>query len=119
MRAHVSDIWMDEYSFCAIDEPSIEVIHIGYPDDYFCDGWLEHRSWFECDVEAYTDDEREKRYNCFRKEELQAIRHFRWIAELSGRIEQLIVHYSTNDEMAAFCRLLRLMTSCFMQIYVE
>lgn len=51
---------MDEYSFCAIDEPSIEVIHIGYPDDYFCDGWLEHRSWFECDVEAYTDDEREK-----------------------------------------------------------
>ena len=107
MRAHVSDIWMDEYSFCAIDEPSIEVIHIGYPDDYFCDGWLEHRSWFECDVEAYTDDEREKRYNCFRKEELQAIRHFRWIAELSGRIEQLIVHYSTNDEMAAFCRLLR------------
>ena len=100
-------VQMDEYSFCSIEKPSLRTLHTGYPEEYFCDSWLEHRSWFECDVESYAEDERKIRYKRFREEELQAIRDFRWIAELSGRIEQLIVHYSTNDEKAAFFRLLR------------
>ena len=54
-----------------------------------------------------SEEKREKEYGKFWKEKKTVLRDFRWLAELSGRIEQLMASYSRDDNVVAFRRFLR------------